>query len=273
MIEVIDRVPTYPNRVKITKSDGTSEFVTWERADEPTVEGTPLNKALFDSIATDAGLTKHATVYVSKAGSDALGNGSSANPYATISHALSKLPKKLNGYNASLNIATGTYNEDVAVTGFAGGNVIFTGASGASVTIGSLTVENGSALHVTNISLGVNGTNGTAGIVVQQARLLCFENVFVTAAQKVGVYVARNGFAMFATVAVNNTTSIGIHATSGATVYATTVAGTGNTGIALQSSNGARLTFNNRTIVATSNFLTMYGGRMYTGSQTQTPEY
>ena len=134
-------------------------------------------------------------------------------------------------------------------------------------------MSNSTDLHITNISLGVNGTNGTAGIVVQQARLLCFENVFVTAAQKVGVYVARNGFAMFATIAVNNTTSIAIHATSGATVYAATVAGTGNTGIGLQSSNGACLTFNSRTIVATSSFLTMYGGRMYTGSQTQTPEY
>lgn len=45
-----DRVPTQPNRVKITKSDGTSEYVTWERADLPTQEGTPINKAtLFSS--------------------------------------------------------------------------------------------------------------------------------------------------------------------------------------------------------------------------------
>lgn len=42
-----DRIPTQPNRVKITKSDGSSEYVTWERADEPTQEGTPLNKATF----------------------------------------------------------------------------------------------------------------------------------------------------------------------------------------------------------------------------------
>ena len=45
-----DRVPTQPNRVKITKTDGTSEYVTWERADLPTQEGTPINKAtLFSS--------------------------------------------------------------------------------------------------------------------------------------------------------------------------------------------------------------------------------
>ena len=53
MIEVKDRVSTYPGRVKLIRTDGSSEYVTLERADSPTQEGTPLNKALFDSIATD----------------------------------------------------------------------------------------------------------------------------------------------------------------------------------------------------------------------------
>ena len=45
-----DRQPTKPNRVKITFDDGTVQFGYIERADEPTVEGTPLNKAnLFDN--------------------------------------------------------------------------------------------------------------------------------------------------------------------------------------------------------------------------------
>lgn len=46
-----DRIPTQPGRVKITHSNGTTEYVTWERADEPTQEGTPINKA---SLFTDA---------------------------------------------------------------------------------------------------------------------------------------------------------------------------------------------------------------------------
>lgn len=53
MIDVKDRVPTYPGRVKLTKSNGSSEYVTMERADAPTQEGTPINKALFDSIKAD----------------------------------------------------------------------------------------------------------------------------------------------------------------------------------------------------------------------------
>jgi hypothetical protein len=53
MITVSDRVSTYPGRVKLTRSDGSFEYVTLERADAPTQEGTPLNKALFDSIKAD----------------------------------------------------------------------------------------------------------------------------------------------------------------------------------------------------------------------------
>lgn len=56
-----DRVPKYPGRVKITRADGTSEYVTIERADEPVSgnEGTPLNKAtlLSDDTATKLKLT------------------------------------------------------------------------------------------------------------------------------------------------------------------------------------------------------------------------
>lgn len=40
-----DRVSNYPGRMKLTHSDGTVEYVTIERADEPVEEGTPLNKA------------------------------------------------------------------------------------------------------------------------------------------------------------------------------------------------------------------------------------
>lgn len=275
MIQVVDRVPTYPNRVKITKSNGTSEYVTWERADEPTVEGTPINKALFDSIAADQGLAAAKTVYVAASGSNTLGDGSSTSPYATIAKALSTLPKNLNGYDVTISAATGTYNEDVSVSGFFGGNIILNGASGGSITIKSLTVKDGASLHISsNISMGVSGSAGTAGIVVQQGKLLSFAtNVLVTAAQNIGVYVARGGFAMFGNLGVSNSKTIAVQATSGATVYIDSLLGTNNSGIAIQSGNGALVGFNSKSIAASATFLTMYGGRIYTGSQADTPNY
>ena len=45
-----NRVSTKPGRIKLTDDSGNIKYYTMERADEPTVEGTPLNKAtLFDS--------------------------------------------------------------------------------------------------------------------------------------------------------------------------------------------------------------------------------
>lgn len=50
MIEVKDRIPTYPGRVKMTPVAGQANTYDMVRADEPIEPGTPINKALFDSI-------------------------------------------------------------------------------------------------------------------------------------------------------------------------------------------------------------------------------
>jgi len=54
-VTFVDRQSTYPNRYKITREDGTTEYVTLERADEPTVAGTPLNAETFNSLFADLG--------------------------------------------------------------------------------------------------------------------------------------------------------------------------------------------------------------------------
>ena len=50
MIEVKDRISMKPGRVKITLEDGSTLYATVERADEPIVSGTFINKDLFDNI-------------------------------------------------------------------------------------------------------------------------------------------------------------------------------------------------------------------------------
>lgn len=52
MIEVDfkDRVPTHAGRIKLTPVSGQDNVYTMERADEPTEQGTPLDKATFESI-------------------------------------------------------------------------------------------------------------------------------------------------------------------------------------------------------------------------------
>lgn len=54
MITVTNRLPTKPNRWKIThENDSSEEYVVLEHADEPTAVGTPINKALLEGIQND----------------------------------------------------------------------------------------------------------------------------------------------------------------------------------------------------------------------------
>lgn len=52
-MEFYDRVPTYPGRVKLVPVAGQANTYDMVRADAPMVEGTPVNKALFDSFNSD----------------------------------------------------------------------------------------------------------------------------------------------------------------------------------------------------------------------------
>jgi hypothetical protein len=53
MIEVKNRMPTYPGRVKMTPVAGAANTFDMVRADEPLEEGTPINAVLFESIRND----------------------------------------------------------------------------------------------------------------------------------------------------------------------------------------------------------------------------
>lgn len=52
-----DRQPVYPNRYKITDESGSSYYVTLERADEATVEGTALNATMLNKLLPETGGT------------------------------------------------------------------------------------------------------------------------------------------------------------------------------------------------------------------------
>ena len=53
MIEVKDRVPMYPGRVKLIPVSGQANTYDLVRADEPIEAGTPINRALFQSLLDD----------------------------------------------------------------------------------------------------------------------------------------------------------------------------------------------------------------------------
>lgn len=76
MIEVFDRTPQYPGRVKLIPVDGQANTFDMVRADEPTEVGTPINKALFSSIDSDLTALNHnvANIISAHASIEALGS-------------------------------------------------------------------------------------------------------------------------------------------------------------------------------------------------------
>lgn len=274
MINVVDRVPTYPNRIKVTKSDGTSEYVTWERADEPTVVGTPINKALFDSIVEDIGLNKNTTVYVSTAGSDTLGDGTAANPYASIQKAINSLPKNLNGYNATISIVAGIYNEDVVVSGLFGGNIIFFGAAEASVSLQSLRIMGGVSAEIQNIKLEItNGYSGNA-ITIANSIVVCTSSMKISGAVENGLYVSRNGvFIITEDFEVVNARNAAISTLNHSRVSLNSLLGSMSSGAFIRATNGALVSYRDMNVSAPVLYSTASGGRIYSGAQTSIPNY
>ena len=82
-----------------------------------------VKKYIEDTKPLDADMT----VYVATTGSDTTGDGTSSKPYETITYALSKVPRDLGGYTATVNVADGTYNELVTIARYANGVLSITG--------------------------------------------------------------------------------------------------------------------------------------------------
>ena len=96
-IKWVDRVATHPGRIKLTPENGDPAFfATMERADEPTVTGTPINAENLNAsqstlnFTNDTSITTYKKVYVATTGNDSNGGETTASPLATIKAAIRK---------------------------------------------------------------------------------------------------------------------------------------------------------------------------------------
>jgi len=80
-------------------------------------------------------LTQDLNLYVATTGNDTTGDGSSGNPYASITKALSIIPKNLNGHSIIINISAGTYPEDVYIPSYYNGSQYINTAKSCDVLI------------------------------------------------------------------------------------------------------------------------------------------
>lgn len=268
LIPVEDRLSTYPGRVKLTPVSGQTNVYDMSRADEPVNEGTPLNKALMDQKADT--LTKDVTVYVSTSGSDADGDGTSAAPYATIRKAINSLPRHLGGYTATVDIAEGTYNERVAVTGFSGGRLIV-GEAGRSVVVRGLAITNSNhvTVNISNLTWAA-GFSGTIFSISHGSSVALGSGMTVRCAgsTEVGVGVTNGSelVSMDTVITVLNCARSAIRVTLGSRAAFYSITGSGNTDLGLVAEKGGILSYSTTNLSSTSGDVSRSGGRILSGT-------
>ncbi len=183
-------------------------------------------------------LTATKNIWVATTGSDDTGDGSSENPYATISRAVAVAPKNLNGYDYNIYIAAGTYTDSFACRGFHGGSIMLRGCGDGGVVLnGSFEISSGTSLWLTsNLSLTVNPT----AVVVAVVYAVWYSNFFVDGGASLTINGTYNGTkcnaivfetcsrgVAWGTVTVNNA-GAAILATNASIVRIATLAGAGN---------------------------------------------
>jgi len=270
-IKWVDRVATHPGRVQLTPVVGQTNIYDMERVDEPTVAGTPINAANLNAMQKNMGLDANMTVYVAVSGSDATGNGSSTAPYQTITKALSVIPKNLNGFDVTIVIGTGTYNEDVYIEKTFGGVIYLSGAEDAQIFIKSLRVFYGSTVEIT-VPMTVTGSINSNAVYVLNATLIVGTAMTITGAASYGMFANRNAYCRFVTLSVSNSTIGAITSTNFSEVSVINSSGSNNT-VGIRTSDGGSIVYINNTLAATTLYLSQTGGRIYSGSQTSIPNY
>ena len=238
-----------------------NKLAFWTTADQVELENGDNAQSVLESI-----MMRNTTIYVSPTGSDMTGTGSNSYPFATISMALSKIPKNLNGYEVNIYVANGTYTDNITIKGFHGGRLIINLFTNGTVTLNGYiniesaseimirgadanliinnTVKNGgmhidanSSVKLIQILLTVNGSMGTSGIFVNGHSSLYVDS---------GAFTANNCFA-------------GIMCLYNSECHTPTIAGSGNmNGIIIDS--GGKVSYGTNSISATTQKVITAGG-------------
>lgn len=263
---VVDRVPTYPGRVRLVPVSGQANTYDMARADQPVTEGTPINKALLDQKGYT--LIKDVTLYVSPGGNDSTGNGTSGAPYKTINKALSTIPKNLGGFTATINIAAGNYAEVVAIEHFSSGNIVLTGAAAANVSMTKIFIED-AAVNLTNVYFTLAATG--IGIEVKNGGVLTGITRIVINAAKKGVSVVDNALVSLGEITISNA-DVAVECGYCASFHSEMLYGASNA-VGLAASQGGQISYGGGGLGASVLGQTATGGRIYTSAQTSIPNY
>ena len=191
-------------------------------------------------------------LYVATTGNDNAGDGSSGNPYATLSKAISVMPKQLNGASCAIEVAAGTYREDVVIAGFTA-PIELTG--NGTVILNSLIIE-GCVVSTSGL-LDIETTGSL--IVRSNGTLVAYGDITARG----GITVRDCGNATCSILHAYGTYAVSVYNAS--RLHASNMSGSGTT-YGLYVISGGILSYDFNGVNGTVR--TASGGRIYAGAQT-----
>lgn len=213
-------------------------------------------------------------LYVAPSGSDSAGSGTSANPYATIQKAIDTLPRSLNGYNANIFIAEGTYSGGVDISDITNGTVTLANQSSQNVIInGDLDISDCSSVQVSGFSkFVVNGRiriANTVSVHFAINEVSAVDTIYGSALLVTNASAIFNGALSLSTLSYGS----GVLAEAGSRIFIESLNIPTGTGTGIRADYGGLVSYNNATNSASTAMLTMRGGRIYSGAQLNIPAY
>lgn len=158
-VTFLDRVPTNPGRVKLTPVSGMANTYDMVRADNPTVAGTPLDKATFDSFVHSRLTGRYYDMTVSR--NVRSSQSYTVNPVPTSGWVLNEAQTQATsgGYTVATNSLYSNYTPNKAVDG----NMDTEYRSDASGEI-TLAITFPSAVKVKKYKLAMRASNYTYAV-------------------------------------------------------------------------------------------------------------
>ena len=227
--------------------------------------GTHLADIAYNQTIHAKALRASLTLYVDPTGNDTTGDGSQSKPFRQISKAISVIPKNLNGYSVTINVASGTYTGDISLAGFFGSPQWDNGITiigGANLTEAENYIIDGRTLFINNAFTTLLKGFTVKNIIICYQTKARLDNVISEEAILDGVDCIMSNVLIQST-RLSNKYHTAIRSLS-STVYVYGISGSGNNigymaGTANNAQGGIIIKTGNNTLTATT-LDSKYGG-------------
>lgn len=263
--KILSSTSTYPNVTQEDLENGGNIYQLPFAKFTKTVNGISSFISEVERIGIAA---ESKTIYVSTSGNDASGDGSVNYPFRSIQKAIDSTPKNLENQTITIEVASGTYSEDVIISGFYGGMIR---VNVGTISINTLTVYDCCvAFDGEKITIAANGK--TYGIYCHRDANVIVQSVLEVNGSTYGIY---SGYA--SRLNARNTTTVNsctfaVSATFAGIVYVSNLSGSKNNN-GIQAAGGIVMIGSMNTAMASTLYATSNGGRVFTGAQASAPSY